>query len=99
MGMLIGVAALTAWGLHRFQELTANLVPPLPTVGLTPEYQKAVADYQRAVQAALLSEYHEIFQVTSILCVLAARHRPRPRPPRDGPPPRPSPAPIMKLTS
>ena len=72
MGMLIGVAALTSWGLHRFQELTANLVPPLPTAGLTPEYQKAVEDYERAVQAALLGEYHEIFQVTSMLCVLAA---------------------------
>jgi MFS family permease len=72
MGMLIGVAALTSWGLHRFQELTADLVPPLPTAGLTPEFERAMAEYLAAVQAALLGEYHEIFQVTAVLCLLAA---------------------------
>jgi MFS family permease len=72
MGMLIGVAALTSWGLHRFKELTADLLPPLPTNGLTPEFEAAIAEYQRKVQAALLGEYHEIFQVTAVLCVIAA---------------------------
>jgi MFS family permease len=72
MGMLIGVAALTSWGLHRFRELTADLDPPLPTAGLTPEFERALAEYQAAVQAALLGEYHEIFQVTAVLCLLAA---------------------------
>ena len=72
MGMLIGVAALTSWGLHRFQELTANLVPPLPTNGFTEEYTRAFATYQQQVQAALLVEYHEIFQVTALACVAGA---------------------------
>jgi hypothetical protein len=69
MGMLIGVAALTAWGLHRFQQLTAGLIPPLPVNGMTEEFAKATAEYTKAIQGALLAEYHEIFQVTSVLCV------------------------------
>jgi MFS family permease len=72
MGMLIGVAALTAWGLNRFQQLTANLVPP-PPFGLSPEeLERQTEIYRRDLQRALLSEYHEIFLVTSGLCVLAA---------------------------
>jgi hypothetical protein len=73
MGMLIGVAALAAWGLHRFQEITADLVPPLPPAGpLTQEFANQIAVYQAAVQAAALSEYKEIFLVTAILCGVGA---------------------------
>jgi MFS family permease len=72
MGMLIGVATLTAWGLHRFQELTADLVPPLPLNGMNQEFLDAVAVYEKAIQVALLSEYHEIFGITAILCLAGA---------------------------
>jgi MFS family permease len=72
MGMLIGVAALTSWGLHRFQELTANLIPPLPTNGFDQAYADKLAIYTGQVQVALLGEYHEIFQVTAVLCLVAA---------------------------
>jgi MFS family permease len=72
MGMLIGLAALTAWGLNRFHRLTADLDPPIPLQGVTDEFLTAVAEYEKAVQAALLSEYHEIFLVMAGLCALAA---------------------------
>jgi MFS family permease len=73
MGMLVGVAALTAWGLHRFQQSTADLVPPLPINGVTDEtFVRAMAEYQKAVQAALLGQYHEIFGATALLCVVGA---------------------------
>jgi MFS family permease len=72
VGMLVGVAALTAWGLHRFQSLTAKLDTPLP-FGLDPaDYQAKLAVYQLAVKAALHTEYREIFLATAAVCLLGA---------------------------
>jgi hypothetical protein len=71
-GMLVGLAALTAFGLYRFAQLTRNLVPPLP-FGMTDEqFNQRLAAYSRTLQDALTTEYQEIFLVTSGLCVLGA---------------------------
>lgn len=72
MGMLLGVAALTAWGLYRLNQLTAELVPPLPFGMTGAEYERALAAYEAALQDALRTEYAEIFAITAGLCVLAA---------------------------
>jgi hypothetical protein len=70
--MLVGIAALPAWGLHRFQQLTGDLVAPLP-FGLPADvFARRLADYQAAVQVALRSEYREIFLITAVLCATAA---------------------------
>lgn len=72
MGMLLGVSALAAWGLHRFQELTKDLPPPLP-FGLTDAQYAAKTDaYNRALDAALQTEYREIFIATAVVCVIGA---------------------------
>jgi MFS family permease len=71
-GMLIGVAVLTGWGLYRFGVLTATLNTPLP-IGVTQDqYAAQLADYTRALSAALLTEYREIFLVTAVMCVVGA---------------------------
>ena len=72
MGMLIGVAALSAWGFHRFHTLTAHLVTPLPIGMSHHEFARRLAAYLAAVKSALHMEYADIFWATAALCVAAA---------------------------
>jgi MFS family permease len=72
MGMLIGVAALSAWGFHRFQSLTAHLVTPLPFGMSMAEFNRRTAVYLVAVKNALHTEYHDIFLVAAALCAAGA---------------------------
>ena len=71
-GMLVGVAALSAWGLHRFRDLTADLTTPLPFGVAPPEYQRLLDVYRLAVEAALRTQYREIFLLTVVVCLLGA---------------------------
>ncbi|GAA2281790.1 MFS transporter [Nonomuraea roseoviolacea subsp. roseoviolacea] len=72
MGMLIGIAGVSAWGFYRFQSLTAHLDTPLP-FGVDPAvYARRMADYLARVDAALHLEYTEMFLVTAVLCLLGA---------------------------
>lgn len=77
MGMLIGIGTLAAWGLHRFQSLTANLTfPALPAGGAggatSPDYLARIAAYEQGVRVALHTEYGEIFRITAVVCAVAA---------------------------
>ncbi len=90
MGMLLGVAALTAWGLHRFQEFTKDLPTPLPFGMTEDEYAKALAAYQVALDGALRAEYREIFLGTAAICLLGALAALGMRAPRPTPAPVPA---------
>ena len=66
MGMLVGLSALTAFGLYRFHQI-------LGTPVLTDPSLRARVDHlARLVAAAFLQEYREIFTLAAALCVLAA---------------------------
>jgi MFS family permease len=60
LGMLIGIAAAAAWGLHRYQQLTANLNVPLS--------RTETIVYNRRLRVALWTEYHEVFVISAVIC-------------------------------
>lgn len=71
-GMLVGVAALSAWGLHRFHSLTATLRTPLPFGKPEAQLKREMAVYLGKVNEALLTQYGEIFLITALVCVAGA---------------------------
>jgi MFS family permease len=72
MGMLVGIAALAAWGLHRFNELTARLRTPLPFGQPQDVFERKLAAYRQALRSALHVEYREIFLIAAAICVAGA---------------------------
>jgi len=66
MGMLIGLSALTAFGVFRFRQI-------LGTPQLTePDLRARLEHLDRLIAAAFLQEYREIFIIAAALCILAA---------------------------
>jgi len=66
MGMLVGLSALTAFGLYRFRQI-------LGTPVLTdPDLTARVKHLQALVAAAFLQEYREIFLISAAMCMIAA---------------------------
>ncbi len=68
IGMLIGIAALSAWGLYRFNQHLASL--PASTGGNTLA-ERLTAEAGRIREAYVL-QYGEIFTITAIVCVVGA---------------------------
>ena len=71
MGMLIGVAALSAWGFYRYHEL-ADAVPPPTGVRIDDVDPAKLQAYADALKEALLVEYREIFLATALVCAVGA---------------------------
>lgn len=66
-GMLVGVAALSAWGLYRFNQIMQTL--PKPTGANVLAIATQVAENGRT---AYTMQYGEIFAITSVVCVVGA---------------------------
>jgi len=67
IGMLVGIAALSAWGLYRFNQILATL--PKPKGGNLLEIGAALAANTRL---AYTMQYGEIFKITAIVCLVGA---------------------------
>lgn len=73
LGMTLGLATLSAWGMGYFQLLTADLSFPLPTVGETSAaFQARAMAYQQGVTDASLAVFSTFFRVGAGLSVAAA---------------------------
>ncbi|BBY97136.1 MFS transporter [Mycolicibacterium fallax] len=67
IGMLVGVAALTAWGLYRFNQILAEL----PKATGDTLAAKLAAEGHR-YQLAFSMQYGEMFFVTALICLAGA---------------------------
>jgi MFS family permease len=66
MGMLVGLSALTAFGLYRFHQILGK---PILT---DPDLRAQIKHLAQLVAAAFLQEYREIFTIAAALCLAAA---------------------------
>ena len=72
IGMALGLAALSAWGVERFQILTAGLEWPIPLPGETAEaLQARLAEYNSRLNDAGLTLFHNFFRVAGGVALAA----------------------------
>jgi len=67
IGMLIGIASLSAWGLYRFNQHLASL----PSATGNNLMERLAAQAER-VRTAYVMQYGEIFGITALVCVIGA---------------------------
>nr|ABP46197.1 major facilitator superfamily MFS_1 [Mycolicibacterium gilvum PYR-GCK] len=68
IGMLIGIAALSAWGLYRFNQHLASL----PASAGGDSLAERLAAEANRVREAYVLQYAEIFTITAVVCVVGA---------------------------
>ena len=67
IGMLVGIAALSAWGLYRFNQILQSLPNP-PADNLAAKLAAQAAKYK----TAFAMQYGEMFGITAIVCIVGA---------------------------
>lgn len=72
MGMTLGLAALSAWGVGHFQVLTAGLEHPLPLPGeATGVFKIRAVDFSANLNAAGLELFQRFFLVAAVISLIA----------------------------
>ena len=72
LGMMFGLAALSAWGVQHFHMLTIGLEFPLPILGQGTEvFQSQTAEYLVKFHAAGIILFQRFFLVSSIISLVA----------------------------
>ena len=72
MGMTLGLAAMSAWGVEHFQVLTSDLQLPIAQAGESAEALNArVEQYAADVNAAGLSVFRAFFRTAAIIALAA----------------------------
>jgi len=74
IGMLIGIAALSAWGLYRFNQYFQERLAAMPAPDVTTPAGKVaqLARLQQATVDAYVLQYGEIFTITAWVCAVGA---------------------------
>ncbi|MGD1237688.1 MFS transporter [Mycobacterium seoulense] len=68
-GMLIGVAALSAWGLYRFNQIVAGLTAAIPP---NASLLERIAAQATMYLKAFAMMYGDIFSATVVICIVGA---------------------------
>ena len=72
VGMTFGLAALTAWGTGRFQQLVVGLQLPLPVQGETTEQtQTRIAEFEAHLTGAGLTLFNDFFVIAMAVALIA----------------------------
>ena len=72
LGMTLGLAALSAWGVEHFQTLMSELEFPLPQPGESAEeVQTRLAEYSAGLNAVGLSLFHNFLRVAAGVALVA----------------------------
>ena len=75
IGMLIGIAALSAWGLYRFNQYLAERLAAIPAPTADSPGGMLLAQGARLTRAtveAYTMQYAEIFGITAVVCLVGA---------------------------
>jgi MFS family permease len=72
LGMTLGLAALSAWGVEHFQTLTSGLEFPLPQPGdSSQDSQARLAAYTAGLNDAGLALFHNFLRVAAVVLLAA----------------------------
>ncbi len=72
MGMTLGLAALSAWGMGHFQTSVSGVQLPLPKAGEGNDaYNQALTQYQSTLTQAGLALFRDLFRAAGVISLLA----------------------------